>query len=53
MAKVAAFHSKLPGTTVYHDDNKCTLGNNIESANKRSGTGNLKRCSQCSNLGKK
>lgn len=47
MAKVAAFHSKLPGTEVYHDDNTCTTGNNIESYNRVAGTGGLRHCSDC------
>lgn len=50
MAKVPAFHSKLPGTGVHHDNNRCTLGNNIESYNRVSGTGGLPRCSQCKSL---
>ena len=37
--KVAPFHSKLPGTDVHHDDDSCTVGNNIESYNRVSGTG--------------
>jgi hypothetical protein len=50
MAKVPAFHSKLPGTEVHHNDNKCTVGNNIESYNKVSGTGGLRLCSVCRDL---
>jgi hypothetical protein len=50
MAKVSSFHSKLPGTDVYHNDNKCTLGNNIESRNRVSGTGGHRLCSQCKDL---
>jgi hypothetical protein len=50
MAKVAAFHSKLPGTTVHHNDNQCTEGNNIESSNRVSGTGGLPLCSHCKRL---
>ena len=34
MAKVSPFHSKLPGTGVHHDNNKCTTGNNIETHNR-------------------
>ncbi len=45
--KVNAFHSKLPGTEVYHDDNTCTVGNNIENSNKVSGTGGLRKCEEC------
>jgi len=47
MAKVSPFHSKLPGTEVYHDNNACAEGNNIESPNRVSGTGGLKKCSTC------
>ena len=50
MAKVAAFHSKLPGTAVYHNDNKCTVGNNIETYNRVSGTGGHRLCQTCQNL---
>lgn len=48
--KVAAFHSTLPGTTVYHDNNKCTEGNNIEARNRKAGTGGHKKCSHCARL---
>ena len=37
--KVNPFHSKLPGTSVYHDNNQCTEGKNIEDKNRESGTG--------------
>lgn len=50
MAKVSPFHSKLPGTEVYHNDNKCTVGNNIETYNRVSGTGGLRLCSVCKDL---
>lgn len=50
MAKVAAFHSKLPGTDVYHNDSRCTVGDNIESYNRVSGTGGHRLCKQCANL---
>jgi hypothetical protein len=50
MAKVAAFHSKKPGTEVHHNNDKCTEGNNIESYNKVSGTGGLRLCSACKDL---
>lgn len=48
MAKVSAFHSKVT-LKVHHNDNTCTLGNNIESYNKVQGTGGLPLCSQCVN----
>lgn len=51
MAKVSAFHSvKESDKKVYHDNDKCTEGNNIESQNRRSGTGNRPRCEHCSRL---
>ncbi|KKN49865.1 hypothetical protein LCGC14_0638670 [marine sediment metagenome] len=50
MSKVTPFHSKKPGTTVYHDNNQCTEGNNIERENKVSGTGGLSKCSRCKTL---
>lgn len=50
MAKVAPFHSKKPGTTVHHNDTRCTEGNNIEPGNKASGTGGLPLCSHCKRL---
>jgi len=50
MAKVPPFHSKKPGTEVYHDNDKCTEGNNIESYNKVQGTGGLRKCDRCKEL---
>lgn len=50
MARVAAFHSTLPGTNVHHNNNRCTEGNNIESRNRRSGTGGHPLCSHCARL---
>jgi hypothetical protein len=50
MPRVAAFHSKLPGTTVYHDNSRCTEGNNIESYNRRPGTGGHRLCERCREL---
>ena len=47
--KVAAFHSAKRGR-VYHDDDKCTTGNNIETENKRSGRGGLKHCPLCAKI---
>lgn len=48
MAKVAPFHSIKQ--TVYHDNNRCTEGNNIERENLRSGTGSKPRCQHCARL---
>lgn len=50
MAKVAPFHSKKPGATVYHDNTNCTEGNNIEKENKVSGTGGRPKCDHCKRL---
>ena len=49
MAKVSPFHSKLK-KDVYHDNNSCTEGNNIEASNRVSGTGNLPKCAHCKRL---
>lgn len=51
MAKVAAFHSIKPNASqVYHDNSSCTEGNNIETANKRSGTAGRPKCAHCVRL---
>jgi hypothetical protein len=50
MAKVTPFHSKLPGTSKYHDNNACTEGNNIEPKNRVSGTGGFPKCDHCKRL---
>jgi hypothetical protein len=47
MAKVKPFHSKLLSTQVYHDESRCTEGNNIEKGNRVGGTGGLRKCSRC------
>lgn len=51
MAKVSPFHSKLPNDPrVYHDNDKCTEGNNIEARNRVSGTGGRPQCQHCARL---
>ena len=51
MAKVSPFHSVKPNASnVYHDNNSCTEGNNIETENKRSGTDGRPKCDHCSRL---
>ena len=51
MGKVAAFHSKRPNDrNVYHDNDRCTEGNNIESYNRVSGTGGRPQCEHCAKL---
>jgi hypothetical protein len=49
--KVAPWHSvKLNTRNVYHDNNLCTEGNNIEKEYLRTGTGDRPRCEHCSRL---
>lgn len=51
MAKVPAFHSKKPSHRgVYHDNDKCTEGNNIEKENRVAGTGGRPKCEHCARL---
>jgi hypothetical protein len=50
MALVNAFHSTRPGETVYHNDNVCTEGNNIEKHYWALGDGGLTLCSACRKL---
>lgn len=51
MAKVPAFHSVKPNDPkVYHDNDACKTGNNIEKENKRSGTDGRPRCGECDRL---
>jgi hypothetical protein len=49
MPSVSPFHSKLT-TDVYHNNSACTVGDNIESYNKESGTGGKRLCDQCRSL---
>ena len=48
--KVNPFHSKLPETEVYHNNNECTEGDNIQPENRVSGTGGHRLCSGCREL---
>lgn len=51
MAKVAPFHSvKETDKKVYHDNNSCTEGNNIETKNRKLGTDNRPKCEHCQRL---
>ena len=52
MAKVRPFHSKKAGTKVYHNNNKCYLGNDIETENQVPGDGNLRLCKICERINK-
>jgi hypothetical protein len=47
MAKVFAFHSKLPSADKHHNDDKCQEGNDIEQQDRAPGTGNLPLCPHC------
>lgn len=44
---MAKFHSKLPGTDVYHDNDSCPEGKKIKKSNREPGTGGLRRCVIC------
>jgi hypothetical protein len=48
--QVAPVHSARKGETVYHNNDKCTERNNIESYNLRQGTGGLRVCDRCKEL---
>lgn len=51
MPQVPAFHSvKENAPNVYHDNSKCTEGNNIEKQHLRQGTGGRPRCQHCNQL---
>jgi hypothetical protein len=51
MAKVPPFHSALQQhRNVYHDNDKCTEGNNIEAKYRRPGTDGRPRCEHCAKL---
>ncbi len=47
MPRVSPFHSKLPGTKKHHNNDKCTEGNNIETYNRKPGTGGHPLCDNC------
>jgi hypothetical protein len=50
MAKKPPWYSKKE-LDVYHDDDECDKGNNIEAENVAYGTGNLPKCETCKSLG--
>lgn len=51
MAKVPPFHSIKPySKNVYHDNDMCTEGNNIERQYRAYGTAGRARCEHCSRL---
>lgn len=48
MTKTSAWHSIKQ--YVHHDNTSCNTGNNIETENRRSGTGGKPLCSECARL---
>jgi len=50
---MAEWHSKLDRTEVYHNNRKCTTGNNIERYNIQSGRGGKRLCAECKRLNQK
>ena len=50
MPKTTPWHSTEPGRVVYHNNTKCTEGNNIESKYRKSGTDNRRLCKRCAEL---
>ena len=50
MAIAKSFYSKKRGASVYHNNSKCTEGNNIEKENLEYGTGGKKLCEYCKRL---
>ncbi len=44
------WHSTKSGQDVYHDNDKCTEGNNIESYYWAAGTGGRRKCAHCARL---
>ena len=51
MAQVSPWHAI--NSDVYHDCTNCNTGNNIETENKKSGTGGKSRCNECKELSNK
>ena len=48
MTRVAPIHSVKQD--VHHNNNRCTERNNIESVNRREGTGGKPLCKRCAEL---
>jgi len=49
MPKTSPWYS-IKTNDKYHNNTKCTEGNNIEPENRRSGTGGLPLCTHCKRL---
>ena len=54
MTQTSPWHSTRAGETVYHNNDRCTEGNNIESYYRATGTGgkDLRRCAELNSEGK-
>ena len=51
MANIRPWHSSRDTDgKVYHDDTRCTEGNNIETRYRRDGTGGRPKCELCQRL---
>ena len=50
--QVMPFYSKRKDIKVYHNNNKCTEGNNIEPENLKHGTSGRRLCERCKKLNK-
>lgn len=48
--KISPWHSDEPGIEVYHNNTRCTEGNNIEARNRKPGTGGKRLCNRCRHL---
>lgn len=48
MAVTSSWHAE--DSDVYHNNTDCTKGNNIESENRRNGSGGKRLCSECAGL---
>lgn len=50
--KASPWHSERHGVkgNCYHDDTRCTEGNNIEKQYRKPGTGGLPKCKHCKEL---
>jgi hypothetical protein len=49
--KKAPWHSRLlVEPLVYHDESRCTEGDNIESYNRVAGTGGRPKCDHCKRI---
>ena len=51
MARIPAWYSVRPtDKPVYHNNDKCTEGNNIEDKYRKTGTGGHPLCQHCARL---